>query len=76
MSEFFLFSLRFRFQALNNPYRRTHSTETYPDIWKMSAEYEGKDPLELAKQAEQDINSYENKTGNARAGASDECDRS
>jgi hypothetical protein len=37
----------------------------------MSAEYEGKDPLELAKQAERDINSYENKTGNARAGASD-----
>ena len=37
----------------------------------MSTEYEGKDPLELAKQAERDINSYENKTGNARAGASD-----
>ena len=37
----------------------------------MSAKYEGKDPLELAKQAERDINSYENKTGNARAGASD-----
>jgi hypothetical protein len=37
----------------------------------MSAEYEGKDPLELAEQAEHDINSYQAKTGNARAGASD-----
>jgi hypothetical protein len=37
----------------------------------MSADYEGKDPLELAKQAERDMNSYEAKTGNARAGASD-----
>ena len=37
----------------------------------MSAEYEGKDPLELAKQTERNINSYESKTGNARAGASD-----
>jgi hypothetical protein len=36
----------------------------------MSAEYEGKDPLELAEQAEHDINSYQAKTGNARAGAS------
>jgi hypothetical protein len=37
----------------------------------MSAEYEGKDPLELAEQAERDINSYQAKTGNARSDASD-----
>ena len=29
----------------------------------MSAEYEGKDPLEIAKEAEKDLNSYEAKTG-------------
>jgi hypothetical protein len=37
----------------------------------MSTDYEGKDPLELAAQAERDINNYQAKTGNARAGASD-----
>ena len=42
----------------------------------MSAEYEGKDPLDIAKQAERDINSYENKTGNrASAGDSSESPR-
>ena len=40
-------------------------------VAEMSAEYEGKDPLELAKQAERDLNSHEAKTGSARAGASD-----
>lgn len=37
----------------------------------MSTDYEGKDPLELAEQTERDINSYQAKTGNAWAGASD-----
>jgi len=29
----------------------------------MSAEYEGRDPLDIAKEAEKDLNSYEAKTG-------------
>ena len=29
----------------------------------MSAEYEGKDPLEIAKEAERDLNSHEAKHG-------------
>ena len=30
----------------------------------MAAEYEGQDPLDIAKQAEQDLNSAANKSGN------------
>jgi len=43
---------------------------TFANSPKMSAEYEGQDPLDIAKQAERDLNSNEAETGN-RAGASD-----
>jgi hypothetical protein len=61
----------FSFQALNNPTVKPFQQRSILIYRQRSAEYEGKDPLKLAKQAERDINSYGNKTGNARAGASD-----
>nr|POE56240.1 hypothetical protein CFP56_50784 [Quercus suber] len=41
----------------------------------MSAEYQNQDPIKIAEQAERDLNSYENKTGN-RSGASDSTNES
>lgn len=41
---------------------------------KMSAEYQGEDPLKLAKQAERDLNSQASKT--SRVGASDSTNES
>lgn len=41
----------------------TTSTNTHPI--NMSAEYKGQDPLEIAKQAERDLNSHEAKQGHS-----------
>jgi hypothetical protein len=67
-----LFLASFSFQTFNNLAAKPLFHDRLVLIFtEMSAEYQGRDPLELAEQAERDINSYQNKTGNARANASD-----
>ena len=47
---------------------RSNSVEQYTTA--MSAEYEGQDPLEIAKQAERDLNSHEAKQGHGGSDSS------